>query len=666
MARKFVQRCLPSEAADLGHGGHAMDREEARERYQRANNLYQQRQYAAALEILDDLHRAFPQDRDFIRARALCRNRLRPPGESDATPEPFEGKSDHRNSPHREIPEAGESLISEPAAQSDRDWDLLFAVFAKQLLRTTSPQLAKAVAARVVEPSKDLGTCLVEAKALTDSDRSLIQHLVNEVVLAYAGDISAALAAFTGSEDIQEYCQGTFVLTESAGLAAATTVLTPQANRIEEQITGVVEAPGRYTTRGEHARGGMGKILLAHDEHLGRDIALKVLLPQTTGAPTDETPVRAVMPAIYRFLQEACVTGQLEHPSIVPVYELGRRTDGSVYYTMKLVRGRTLSEAIRESDGLDGRLSLLPHFVDLCQAIAYAHSRGVIHRDIKPSNVMVGEFGETVVLDWGLAKAKDRPDAHADGLGDTLRALNLHNEAAYAKTAYGHALGTPAYMPPEQVKGDLDRIDERSDVYALGAVLYEILTGRPPHTGDSLQEVVDRAQRGDITHVSNLEPNAPRELAAVCLRALDRDPDKRYPTARELAEEAGRFLSGAAVRAYQYSPREILNRFARRHKAVLLTSCVALVALVSLGILSYLQVMRERNGALLARDLEQKARHQAEDERDRAEAERERAEAAEEEAINERTRAEENLYLSNIAAANAAMSDEHFDAVLVV
>lgn len=169
------------------------------------------------------------------------------------------------------------------------------------------------------------------------------------------------------------------------------------------------EASGKYTLLGEYARGGMGRVLLVHDESLGRDVALKELLPGH-GTDHDGTPIEAQhsKELVTRFMREAKVTGQLEHPSITPVHELGRREDGSIYYTMKLVKGRTLEKAIEKCETLDDHLKLLPHFVDLCNAIAYAHSRNVIHRDIKPANVMIGNYGETVIVDWGLAKVQDK------------------------------------------------------------------------------------------------------------------------------------------------------------------------------------------------------------------------------------------------------------------
>lgn len=379
------------------------------------------------------------------------------------------------------------------------------------------------------------------------------------------------------------------------------------------------EAPGRYVfpARGEDlelGRGGIGRVLIALDSHLGREIAIKELLPETRGESGSGTgggsgsdgkgSARVTSPAVARFFREARVTGQLEHPNIVPVYELGRRDDGTLYYAMKLVRGRTLAQALREADGLLGRLKLLSHYVDLCQAIAYAHSRGVIHRDIKPDNVMLGEFGETVVLDWGLAKTRDQEDLRA---GEMRREIKLLKEDTDATMA-GATLGTPAYMSPEQAEGDLDRVDEQSDVWSLGAVLYELLTGRPPHTGPTVHAVLCRVVTEEVVSVRERDSAIPPDLAAITDKALCRDRQGRYETARELVEEVEAFQSGARVSSYQYSSWELLKRFVQRNRA-LSGAAVALVVLLVVGSLMVYQAYRRAEVALAG---EAQARERAE------------------------------------------------------
>ena len=196
-------------------------------------------------------------------------------------------------------------------------------------------------------------------------------------------------------------------------------------------------------------------MLLVHDESLGRDIILKELLPVPDPNQEQPTPVRRTASLVARFLQEAKVTSQLEHPSIVPVYEVGLRPDRTPYYTMKLLKGKTLSAALHECKGLPDRLALVRHFADICHGVAYAHSRNVIHRDLKPSNIMTGQFGETVILDWGLAKVLDKPDVQFDAFEKTITAIMVGFDSEHGKTVPGAVLGTPAYMSPEQARGEL-------------------------------------------------------------------------------------------------------------------------------------------------------------------------------------------------------------------
>jgi len=469
----------------------------------------------------------------------------------------------------------------------DRDRDLLFGVLAVQLRRVSPDQLVEVAAAWAADPESDLSQRLVEAGVLPSSDRELIGRLVEGAIAGHHGDVVATLEGFGGEAEVTRSFGGSVTRRASGGVrySVVETVAPREGGRDSSATTKpvVTEAPGRYTGASERGRGGIGRVLLVHDQVLGRDVALKELLPSRGAGPAAEgdSPVRQSAAMLARFLQEAKVTGQLEHPSIVPVYELGTRRDGRVYYTMKLVRGRSLDQALEEAQTLPARLELLPHLVDLCQAIAYAHSRGVIHRDLKPANVMVGEFGETVVIDWGLAKVRGKDDARAEEMTETLKALELGDAEGLGRTAYGAALGTPLYMPPEQARGELDSVDERSDVYSLGAVLYELLSGKPPFAGSSLKEILHKVEHEPPQAVAELEPDTPPELAAICARAMEKKPDVRYQTAKELAEELQRFLSGALVGAYQYRFSEHLRRFVKRHKALVSTAAGFTVVLLA-------------------------------------------------------------------------------------
>jgi tetratricopeptide (TPR) repeat protein len=332
-------------------------------------------------------------------------------------------------------------------------------------------------------------------------------------------------------------------------------------------------------------KGGIGSVYLVFDRFVGRDVALKELQGPEAGEAADTHGTSAQE---QRFLREARVTGQLEHPAIVPVYELGRRTSGNLYYTMRRVLGRNLHQAIREAKTLEKRLDLLPHFISMCQALAYAHSRAVIHRDVKPQNVMIGQFGETYVLDWGLARVKGKADPRREELklapditGDSL----------------GGAIGTPAYMSPEQARGQVDEIDERSDVFGLGAALYELLSGRPPYLGPSPIEVVDRVRAGPPQPLLELEPAAPRELVDVAQRAMSRLREDRYASAEALARDIEAWRAGRRVSAHQYSSWELLKGFTRKNRLAIAITLVALVALSSAATVAYWQVGKERDEA---------------------------------------------------------------------
>lgn len=386
----------------------------------------------------------------------------------------------------------------------------------------------------------------------------------------------------------------------------------PPTDRVTEAISRLPKAgdSGRYTVKSEFARGGMGRVLLALDNAVGREVAMKELLPNALGSSSLPASAKDASRGelVERFLREAKVTGQLEHPNIVPVYEIGSREDGRVFYTMKLVRGKTMAhrlKSIQNDDSLDARgklaerLKLLDAFHDVCNAVAYAHSRNVIHRDLKPANIMLGEYGETLVLDWGLARVQGQEDRVTKGKTGKLPDMSpsLLQEGSDARTLDGAVLGTPAYMPPEQARGDLSHVDERSDVYALGAMLYEILSGRAPYEGPTAQTVLAKVLVLEPDDLAVLAPEAPRELVVLAKKAMDRARGTRLASAGLMASEIAAYRDGRALSVYRYSTGESIARFVRRNRTAVAVASVALLLLVAGGVYSFVSITAQRDQA---------------------------------------------------------------------
>ena len=469
------------------------------------------------------------------------------------------------------------------------DQQLLFAVLTVQLGLVPAERVMAAAAACVTDPSRGLGDRLVAECALTSQQRALIAGMVAAASQAVPTGASGALAAlgedagatFGGPGGIARTFAASLELTGDVHMPAADSLQTEETTaHSPDSVRVTSEQPERYRLGEEFGRGGQARVLLAVDHHLGREVAWKELLT----SPRQAVSHGATATAITRFLREARITGLLEHPNIVPVHELGRRADGTLYYTMRVVRGETLDQRLAACGDLDRRLELLGAFWDVCNAIAFAHSKGVIHRDIKPSNVMVGAFGETVVLDWGLAKVRGVDDPRG---AEIATQVELLQGGRASETLAGWAVGTPSYMSPEQADGLIEQIDERSDVWGLGAVLYELLTGRPPYVGNNPYHVVAQVRSEPTDPIAQQCPGAPAELIAVAEKALRKDPTQRYQSAAELAEEVSAYMTGRRVHAYEYSSWELLRRFAARNKtavgagaAVLLAVMVSLVLVV--------------------------------------------------------------------------------------
>jgi formylglycine-generating enzyme required for sulfatase activity/serine/threonine protein kinase len=457
-------------------------------------------------------------------------------------------------------------------SQAASDRNLLFGILAVQMDFVGRDALIAAMHAWVLERSKSLGRILLEHQALSPSRQSLLEQLVDEHLAAHGGDAEKSLAATDGLEAIRGELEQVADPEIRATLdrvpgAAAATGHDPEATLSYSE--GSPTAGSRFAILRPHAQGGLGQISVALDAELKREVALKELRPERADDPGSRA----------RFLLEAEITGRLEHPGVVPVYGLGCDVQGRPFYAMRLVRGQSLKDAITQfhrsswrSDSDERAVTfhkLLREFIDVCYAIEYAHSRGVLHRDIKPGNVMLGQFGETLVVDWGLAKALGRPDS-----GKTAAPALI---SSAGETAPGSLIGTPQYMSPEQAAGRTDLLGPASDVYSLGATLFCLLTGQPPFPEGNVEDVLRRVQQGDFKAPRAVMPGVARALDAVCAKAMALRPTDRYAGPRALAEDVERWLVDGPVSAYREGLAARIARWTRRHRGSAVSAASALI-----------------------------------------------------------------------------------------
>ena len=380
---------------------------------------------------------------------------------------------------------------------------------------------------------------------------------------------------------------------------------------------------GRYRLQDEVARGGQGAVLRVWDEDLRRPLAMKVSLER---ASAKEESARS----IGRFLEEAQVTGQLDHPGIVPVHELGLDAEGRVYFVMKLVKGRDLRAILAQvRAGEEGwtRTRALGVLLKVCEAMAYAHSKGVVHRDLKPANVMVGRFGEVYVMDWGLARvlghagdADARIEGRSEGVRSSARERGRSDQDPRLLTREGDVIGTPAYMPPEQARGDRNAIGPRSDVYSAGAMLYELLAGHAPYVEPAAR--VDnvalwrRVQSAPPARLSSIARarDVPPELVAICEKAMAREAAARYRDMSELAEDLRAYLERRVVRAYETGAVAELRKWVARNRglagAIAASVVLALLGLAATGYVEARGRRKAEKSELRARDQELAAKRE--------------------------------------------------------
>ncbi|MGO9471480.1 MAG: protein kinase domain-containing protein [Isosphaeraceae bacterium] len=489
-------------------------------------------------------------------------------------------------------------------AHSESDRNLLFGVLALQMDFITRDALIAAMNGWVLEKDKSLGELLEERGALAPADRALLEPLVNRHIEQHGGNPAHSLASLSSVDWIRgamgPASQADADLQQSLNRLPTTK---PESSADPYATVSHIGPPGAAGSRFRivrfHARGGLGEVYVAQDTELHREVALK----QIQDRHGDHAESRT------RFLLEAEITGGLEHPGIVPVYGLGHYPDGRPFYAMRFIKGDSLKKAIEDfhragsGSGKPGERmlelqKLLRRFLDVCNAVAYAHSRGVLHRDLKPGNIMVGHFGETLVVDWGLAKVVGRSETSGDA---TLRPPSASGSSV---TLPGSAMGTPAFMSPEQAAGRLDQLGPASDVYSLGATLYCLLTGKPPIDAE-VEDAPRRIQEGDIRPPRQVKPDVPRPLDAICLKAMALKPEDRYGSPRGLAEDIERWLADEPVSAYSEPWMTRLARQARRHRTLVTSvGAAAVVAAVCFGVATAMLAAannRERRQAELAR-----------------------------------------------------------------
>jgi len=488
----------------------------------------------------------------------------------------------------------------------DTGRNLLFGILALQNNFIGRNDLLAAFAAWVGDKARPLAQFLVDRGALDDARRALLEALVAEHLKQHGDDPKKSLAVLSSIGSVRDDLSHVADPEVQESLSHVSVARTnddrdPDRTVIPPSVGDSTSAGTRYRILHPHAKGGLGEVFVARDTELNREVAVKEIQAQFAFEPR----------FCSRFEFEAEVTGGLEHPGIVPVYGLGHLPDGRPFYAMRFIRGGSLKEAVRrfhEAEKQPGRDSgesalalreLLGRFIDVCDAVAYAHSRGVLHRDLKPGNIMLGRYGETLVVDWGLAKAIDRPEVRSAQSAEPEPLLRPSSGSQLEPTQAGSAVGTPGYMSPEQVDNRLGDLGVCSDVYCLGATLYHLLTGHAPCEADQIAEVYRKVMAGDIPRPRSLNTRIVPALEAICLKALSLKPEGRYRSAEALKADVERWLADEPVSAWREPLADRVRRWGRRHQG-LVTASIAAGLVASVALLAITTVITITNRGLQA------------------------------------------------------------------
>jgi serine/threonine protein kinase len=506
---------------------------------------------------------------------------------------------------HRSYTAAAATAIdweSNPLMSRSADCNLLFGLLALQNNFIDRDALLDAFSRWVHDRAIPLGQILRDRGALSPDEHDLLQALVAKHLEKFGGDPEKSLQHLSSIGSLRQDLSRIADVDVQARLtqvSAAHQDDDPYRTVPQPSVGDSTSAGSRFRILRPHAKGGLGQISVALDQELDRPVALKEIQDRHA----DEPHSRA------RFVQEAEITGKLEHPGIIPVYGLGHYADGRPFYAMRFIKGDSLMEAIaafhadeslkRDPSRRALRLrELLRRFQDVCNAIAYAHSRGVLHRDLKPGNIMLGPYGETLVVDWGLAKpmGQEEESVRSTALAEgPIRLSGL--SGSRAETVPGSMVGTPAYASPEQVTGQLHLLKPASDVYSLGATLYCLLTGRVPFAGDDIGELLGKVQRGELVRPRLLDPSIDPALEAVCLKAMALEPGDRYASCRALAENIERWMADEPVSAYREPLSRRARRWANRNRTAVTAAAVALVLGVVGTTLGLIEARRQEQQA---------------------------------------------------------------------